>query len=383
MAKQPTATIAEHFGNVEDPRLACLITHPLVNIMTITLCAVIAGADNWSEVATFGEGKREWLAQFLDLSQGTPSHDTFTTVFARLDPEQLQASFISWVRAVYQCLRGEGEVVAVDGKHIRHSFDTASEQPMITMVSAWATEAEVVLGQLQVAEQSNEITAIPKLLRLLDLKGCIVTVDAIGCQKEIAQQIIDQEADYLLAVKGNQDHLLEDMELLFRLAEQNNFAKVNYTAARSVNKGHGRLEIRHCWTISGEESVQFLRDCDAWPNLQTLVRIDSERRIGERVSRHSRYYISSLPNDAAHLLQVKRSHWAIENGLHWVLDIAFREDDSRVRKGHGARNLALFRHMALNLLKLEKTAKGGIHNKRMQAAWNEHYLLQVLSGSMR
>jgi predicted transposase YbfD/YdcC len=357
------------------------VTHPLINIMTITLCAVIAGADNWSEVATFGEGKKEWLAKFLDMSEGTPSHDTFSLVFARLNPEQLQDSFISWVRAVYQRLTGE--VVAVDGKKLRHSFDSAEEQPMITMVSAWATEAEVVLGQLTVTEGSNEITAIPKLLRLLDLKGCIVTIDAIGCQKEIAQQLVDQEADYLLAVKGNQEHLLADIELLFRLAEQNDFAKVDCNYARTVNKGHNRIEVRRCWAISGEESLQFLQNYEEWPKLRTVIRIMSERHIGQSVSRQYRYYISSLPNDAEHLLQVKRNHWAIENGLHWVLDVAFREDDSRVRKGNGARNLALFRHMAVNLLKNEKTAKGGIHNKRMQAAWNEQYLVKVLSGGMR
>ena len=381
MTVRPAATVIEHFSGVEDPRVTCLVTHPLINIMTITLCAVIAGADNWSEVATFGEGKKEWLAKFLDLSEGTPSHDTFSLVFARLNPEQLQDSFISWVRAVYQRLTGE--VVAVDGKKLRHSFDSAEEQPMITMVSAWATEAEVVLGQLTVAEGSNEITAIPKLLRLLDLKGCIVTIDAIGCQKEIAQQIVDQEADYLLAVKGNQEHLLADIELLFRLAEENDFAKVDCNYARTVNKGHNRIEVRHCWAISGEESLQFLQDYEAWPQLRTVIRIMSERHIGQSVSRQYRFYISSLPNDAEHLLQVKRSHWAIENGLHWVLDIAFREDDSRVRKGNGARNLGLFRHMAVNLLKNEKTAKGGIHNKRMQAAWNEQYLVKVLSGGMR
>lgn len=381
MTVRPAATVSEHFSGVEDPRVACLVTHPLINIMTITLCAVIAGADNWSEVATFGEGKKEWLAKFLDLSAGTPSHDTFSLVFARLNPEQLQDSFISWVRAVYQRLTGE--VVAVDGKKLRHSFDSAEEQPMITMVSAWATEAEVVLGQLTVAEGSNEITAIPKLIRLLDLKGCIVTIDAIGCQKEIAQQIVDQEADYLLAVKGNQEHLLADIELLFRLAEENDFAKVDCNYARTVNKGHNRIEVRHCWAISGEESLQFLQDYEAWPQLRTVIRIMSERHIGQSVSRQYRFYISSLPNDAEHLLQVKRSHWAIENGLHWVLDIAFREDDSRVRKGNGARNLGLFRHMAVNLLKNEKTAKGGIHNKRMQAAWNEQYLVKVLSGGMR
>lgn len=377
MTIQPAVTVSEHFSGVEDPRVACLVTHPLINIMTITLCAVIAGADNWSEVATFGEGKKEWLAKFLDLREGTPSHDTFSLVFARLNPEQLQDSFISWVQAVYQRLTGE--VVAVDGKKLRHSFNTAEEQPMITMVSAWATEAEVVLGQLAVAEGSNEITAIPKLLRLLDLKGCIVTIDAIGCQKEIAQQIIDQEADYLLAVKGNQEHLFADVELLFRLAERNDFVKVDCNYARTVNKGHNRIEIRHCWAIAGEESLQFLQDYAAWPQLRSVIRIKSERHVGQTVSHQYRYYISSLPNDAEHLLQVKRSHWAIENGLHWVLDIAFREDDSRVRKGNGARNLALFRHMAVNLLKKEKTAKGGIHNKRMQAAWNEQYLVKVYS----
>lgn len=381
MTIEPAATVSEFFSGVEDPRVACLVTHPLINIMTITLCAVIAGADNWSEVATFGEGKKEWLEKFLDLSEGTPSHDTFSLVFARLEPEQLQDSFISWVRAVYQRLTGG--VVAVDGKKLRHSFDTAEEQPMITMVSAWATEAEVVLGQLAVDEGSNEITAIPKLLRLLDLKGCIVTIDAIGCQKEIAQQIIDQQADYLLAVKGNQEHLLADVELLFHLAEQNDFAKVDCNYARMVNKGHDRIEVRHCWAIAGQESLQFLQDYAAWPRLQTVIRIKSERHIGQTVSHQYRYFISSLPNDAEHLLQVKRSHWAIENGLHWVLDVAFREDDSRVRKGNGARNLAIFRHMAVNLLKNEKTAKGGIHNKRLQTAWNEHYLVKVLSGGMR
>lgn len=381
MTTQPAASISEHFAGVDDPRVACLVTHPLINLMTITLCAVIAGADNWSEVATFGEGKQAWLASFLDLSAGIPSHDTFSLVFARLNPEQLQDGFISWVRAVYQ--RATGDVVAVDGKKLRHSFDTAEEQPMLTMVSAWATEAEVVLGQVAVAEGSNEITAIPKLLRLLDLSGCIVTIDAIGCQKEVAQQIVGQQADYLLAVKGNQEHLLADVELLFRLAEQNDYAKVDCHYARTTNKGHNRIEVRHCWAIAGQESLQFLQDYAQWPQLQTVIRIDSVRHVGQSVSRQSRYYISSLPNDAEHLLQVKRSHWAIENGLHWVLDIAFREDDSRVRKGNGARNLALFRHMAVNLLKNEKTAKGGIHNKRMQAAWNEHYLVKVLAGGMR
>lgn len=381
MSNSPTAAIEDHFGKVEDPRVPYLVTHPLINMITISVCAIIAGAENWSEVATFGERKKKWLGEFLDLKMGTPSHDTFSTVFSMLEPVQLQDSFLSWVQAVYQRL--VGEVVAVDGKKVRHSFDTSSGQPMITMVSAWATEAELVLGQLKVAEGTNEITAIPELLRLLDLKGCIVTIDAIGCQKEIAQQIVDQGADYLLAVKSNQEHLYEDMELFFRLSQENDFAKVQHTYARTVNKGHGRVEVRECWAISGEESLQFLRDYQDWPRLHTLVRIDSERHLGDKVSRESRFFISSASHDAQRLLHAKRSHWGIENQLHWVLDIAFREDDSRVRIGHGAENFATLRHMALNLLKQEKSAKGGMHNKRMQAAWNEEYLVKVLSGSMR
>lgn len=381
MTEKPTAAIEAHFGSIEDPRVEYLVRHPLMNIITIALCAIIAGADNWSEVATFGERRKEWLGRFLDLSQGTPSHDTFSNLFGMLDRQQLQNGFISWVRAVYQRVRGE--VVAVDGKKLRHSFDTASAQPMITMVNAWATEAELVLGQLKVDEASNEITAIPELLRLLDLQGCIVTIDAIGCQRDIAAQIVEQGADYLLAVKSNQEQLYEDIKLFFRLAAENGFVKVDYTHARSVNKGHGRIEVRDCWAISGEESLQFLRGYVDWPRLQTIVRIDSQRRIAGKVAHETRFFISSLANDAQHLLHVKRSHWAIENELHWVLDIAFREDDSRVRLGHGAENLATLRQMALNLLKQEKSAKGGIHNKRMQAAWDEDYLVKVLAGSMR
>jgi predicted transposase YbfD/YdcC len=381
MTEKPTGAIEAHFGRVEDPRVEYLVRHPLMNIITIALCAIIAGADNWSEVATFGERRKEWLGRFLELRQGTPSHDTFSNLFGMLDPQQLQNGFISWVQAVYQ--RVAGEVVAVDGKKLRHSFDTASAQPMITMVNAWATEAELVLGQLKVEDASNEITAIPELLRLLDLHGCIVTIDAIGCQRDIAAQIVQQGADYLLAVKSNQEQLYEDIELFFRLAAENGFAKVDYTHARSVNKGHGRIEVRDCWAISGEESLQFLRGYVDWPRLQTIVRIDSQRRIADKVAHETRFFISSLASDAQHLLHVKRSHWAIENELHWVLDIAFREDESRVRLGHGAENLATLRQMALNLLKQEKSAKGGIHNKRMQAAWDEDYLLKVLAESMR
>ena len=376
-----TATIEAHFGHIEDPRVDYLIIHPFINIITIALCAIIAGADNWADVARFGQSKQSWLGEFLDLKHGTPSHDTFSTLFAHLNPEQLQSSFISWVQAIYQ--RINGEVVAVDGKKLRHSFNNATDDPMITMVSAWATEAELVLGQEKVGDGQNEIPAIKELLPLLELAGCIVTIDAIGCQQDIAEQIIVQDADYLLAVKGNQENLQEDIALFFDLAEQNDFTRVNHTYARTVNKGHGRIEVRQCWVIDGEDSLQFLRNYQAWLGLRSIVRIKSERHIRDKTVSKTSYFISSLPNDAAQILATKRAHWGIENSLHWVLDIAFREDDARNRVGHGAQNMAILRHMALNLLKQEKTGKGGIKAKRLQAAWDNDYLVKVLSGSMR
>lgn len=375
------ATIEAHFGQIEDPRVDYLIIHPFINIMTIALCAIIAGADTWADVARFGQSKQSWLGEFLNLENGTPSHDTFSALFARLNPEQLKSSFISWVQTIHQRL--SGEVVAVDGKKLRHSFDNAAQEPMITMVSAWASEAELVLGQEKVAHGHNEIPAIKELLPLLEIAGCIVTIDAIGCQQEVAEQIVAQDADYLLAVKGNQENLLEDIALFFDLAEQNDFSRVNHTYARTVNKGHGRVEVRQCWAIDGEESLQFLRNYQAWPGLRTIVRITSERHIGDRLSVQTRYFISSLPNKAQEILAAKRAHWGIENRLHWVLDIAFREDDARNRVEHGAENMAILRHIALNLLKQDKTGKGGIKAKRLQAAWDNDYLVKMLSGSMR
>lgn len=378
MADKITANIEAHFGNIDDPRRTYLNDHPLINIITIALCAVIAGAEGWTEVEMFGQQKKEWLSRFLDLKHGIPSHDTFGRVFARINPEQFRQSFLGWVQAVFQVT--DGQVIAVDGKELRRSHDKSLGKRAIRMISAWATANRIVLGQRKVGNRSSEITAIPKLLKLLDIRGCIVTIDAIGTQTKIAAQITAQGADYLLPVKENQANLLEDITLFFKLAEKDGYAKVGHTYHRTVDNNHGRMEIRQCWAIDGADNLDFLRGAADWPGLQTIVMIRSERRLKRKTEVKTRYFITSLANDARQILSAKRAHWRIENSLHWVLDVAFREDESRVRQGNADQNLAILRHMALNLLKQEKTARGGIKAKRLQAGWNEDYLVNVLSG---
>lgn len=370
-------TLGEHFGLLEDPRAAHLIDHGLLDIIMIAICAVICGAETWTDVELVGNERVDWLRQFLVLESGIPSHDTFGRVFARIDTDQFQACFASWVQGVFQAT--EGQVIALDGKQARRSHDRSNHQNAIHLVSAWATANHLVLGQQKVDEKSNEITAIPELLRLLDINGCIITIDAMGCQTEIAKQIIDQEGDYLLMVKENQPHLCEDMELFFRLAHQNDFKKVDYTYERTVNKGHGRIEIRQCWAISGEDSLQFLRNHEQWKGLQSIAQVNSQRQIDGNNSSETRYYITSLPNDAKTILHAARSHWGVENSLHWVLDVAMGEDDSRIRKDNAPANMAGLRRIALNLLKQEKTLKRGIQGKRLKAALSPDYLLKVLT----
>ena len=378
MSKEPIANIEKHFVDLPDPRTGNATQHIFLEILVIAICAVICGADGWTDIELFGRKKKKWLKTFLELPKGIPSHDTFGRVFAKIKPEEFQKRFMEWVKAIETLTHGQ--VIAVDGKQLRGSHDHEQGKSAIYMVNAWATANQLVLGQRKVDEKSNEITAIPKLLQVLEISGCIVTIDAIGTQTEIAKTIIQKDGDYLLSVKENQGRLFSDIQFLFETDARYAFEQVAHSYAKTVNKDHGRIEVRECWAIDHEEYLNQLYGRENWMGLKCIVRIVSRRQIGDKVEHKIRYFISSLPANAKTILKAKRDHWKIENQVHWVLDIAFREDNSRVRIDHAAENLSVLRHMALNLLKKEKTAKGGIRAKRLQAAWDQDYLLTVLKG---
>lgn len=377
--KSPATEIRDHFGDITDPRKHHSPPHNLQEMIIIAICGVICGANDWVAIETFGKSKAEWLGTFLRLPNGIPSHTTFGRVFAQIEPEAFQKSFVSWIRAVSQVI--EGEVIAIDGKTLRRSHNRGIGKGAIHMVSAWASANRLVLGQVKVDDKSNEITAIPKLLRLLAIKGCIITLDAMGSQTDIVAQAIEQGADYVVALKDNHKKLHQEVTALFNDALADPQTPIPYDSHQTTNKGHGRLEIRRAYVINDPQYITYLDPQHRWAGLQSVVRIEAERHLPDKQPEHeTRHYLSSLAGDPSLLNQVIRTHWTIENDLHWTLDVAFREDDSRIRQGKGPENMALLRHIALNLLKQEPSAKTGIHNKRLRAGWDHDYLLKVLHG---
>ncbi len=366
--------LKEHFSVLDDPRAQHSIEHLLLDIVLVTICAVICGADSWVEIENYGIAKQQWLETFLELPNGIPSHDTFERMFARLHPEQLQQCFLNWVQAVFSIT--DGQLISLDGKTLRGSYNRGRKQGMIHMVSAWASQNRLVLGQQKVNEKSNEITAIPELLKVLNLNGAVVSIDAMGCQTEIAAQIVSQQGDYVLALKGNQGELHQDVQQLFDYAYSQNFRGIEHDFYQTHEQGHGRQEIRRYWVMG---KTEYLMGAENWAKLTTIGCVESQRQVGDKITSERRYYLLSLPMDATGFATAVRGHWGIESQLHWVLDVGFREDQSRAAQGYCAENLAVIRHLALNLLSQEKSAKGGTRAKRLKAGWDDDYLTKILS----
>lgn len=370
------STILKHFCELEDPRIERTKQHQLIDIVALAILAVLAGADGWTAIETYGQAKLEWLRQFLALPNGIPSHDTIARVFSRLDPQVFERCFRNWIESITQAMRVQ--VIPIDGKQLCQSFDRNRGQQAIQIVSAWASQHRLVLGQVKVDAKSNEITAIPKLLEMLEISGCIITIDAMGCQREIASQIINKQADYVLALKGNQGKLYEQVNTWFEQARQQEFKDIAHSYYQTISSGHGRIEIRQYWSIPISALGQ-LTNQEQWSGLKSVGMVVCERRLWNKTTVEVRFYISSLESNAQVLASAVRCHWEIENCLHWVLDVTFGEDASRIRKDHAPENFAILRHLALNLLSRDKSVKGSLRQKRYRAGLDNNYLLKVIT----
>jgi predicted transposase YbfD/YdcC len=376
MEKQPFASFEACFGDLPDPRVQGRCDHKLLDIVLIAVCAVLCGAESWSDVEEFGQSKESWLQQYLALPAGIPSHDTFSRVFRLLDASAFQERFMRWVEQHFHVPRGQ--VIAVDGKTPRGSKDSFRGQDAIHLVSAWASETGLLLGQRKTDEKSNEITTVPELLKLLFIKGCIVTVDALNCQKATARTVIEQQADYVFALKANHPQLHQDVIDWFAWARERNFRDVPHDFHQTVNKAHGRLEIRRCWTLADPLALESMGHYEGWVGLRTVVMVERERHIADKIQSETVYYLSSLPPVAQRILAATRAHWTVENTFHWTMDVVFGEDMSRVRLDHAPENFAVIRHIAMNLLK-QHPSKQSLKRKRFRAALDDTFLLSLLT----
>jgi predicted transposase YbfD/YdcC len=364
-----------YFSILPDPRVDRTKKHRLIDILFIAVCTIICGGESFTDMQDFGEAKQAWLSKLLELPHGIPSHDTFGRVFSLVDPQAFGECFLRWSAALHEATKGE--VIALDGKTLRHSFDAATGKSALHLVSAWATRNGIALGQLKVDGKSNEITALPALLKMLDVKGCVVTMDAMGCQKDLATQITEQGGDYVLCLKGNQGSLHEETRYFFEEAKKLKFRDVPYAYQETVEKDHGRIEVRRCWMVE-ETAIEWLDKQDQWPGLASIAAVEAERRIGKKKTKETRYFISSLQGNVRQLAQAARQHWGIENSLHWVLDVIMNEDQSRIRKDHAPENMALMRRLALNLIKKAKPPKKSVRGSIKRAGWDNAFLEAIL-----
>lgn len=382
MQKHPELSLVAQFESLVDPRVDRTKDHKLVDVLVIAVCTLLCGGETFNDMEDFGHAKLDWFKTFLQLPNGIPSHDTFNRVFAALDPRQFLDCFLRWTQALRQTVAQE--MVSIDGKALRRAYQKKDHLKFV--VSAWAEENGLVLGQLKVEDKSNEITAVPELLRVLELSGCIVTLDAMGCQKKIAREIKEADADYVLALKGNHETIHQEVQefLDATLAEQKSWrppgvevpsAAANLATLQTVEKDHGRLETRRYYQ---SDQIGWFADLESWEGLRTVGMVEAVREINGPQSMERRYYLSSLPLDVKLFARAVRSHWGIENKVHWLLDVCLHEDQSRARAGHAAENLATLRRLALNKLKREKTKKRGIKGKQLNASWDHAYLLRLL-----
>jgi predicted transposase YbfD/YdcC len=374
MSKDIDSSILKHFSSLSDPRRDNS-RHKLIDIIAIAICGVIANADSFEHIAEFGRAKYEWLRGFLELPHGIPSSDTFERVFARIDPVEFKACFMEWIQVISQLTRGE--IIAVDGKTLRRSHDRSNGKAAIHMVSAWACANGLVLGQIKTEEKSNEITAIPRLLKMLAIEGCIVTIDAMGCQKDIAETIVNRDADYVFSLKGNQSSLHHGVKLFFEDQKEHGFKESLFDYHETIDGEHGKIEIRKYRTTS---DIDWLQGKENWKSLRTICMVERERQFEDTTERETTYYIGSIDRNAEQFARAIRSHWAVENSLHWVLDVSFREDESRVRKDNAPENFAVLRHVALNMIKKETSLKKSVKSKRLRAGWDNKYLMKILGG---